>query len=101
MLIQAAVEARNANYAHIASSLSFSKRQWLDLEHEAARDASPIKVTRDPSQPGVSHSPNQPAEQCLRKHQPSVVCYNSTDSQLDQLNNLLFYRTADGMRTHH
>ena len=38
------MEARNANYAHIASTLSFRKRQWLDFDGEPPRDASPLKV---------------------------------------------------------
>ena len=44
--LQAAWEARNANYAHIAGSLSFSKRQWLAVEGEAPRNASPLKVAK-------------------------------------------------------
>lgn len=44
--LQAAWEARNANYAHIAAQLSFSKRQWLDVDGEAPRNASPLKVAK-------------------------------------------------------
>ena len=43
---QAGTEARNANYAHIAGSLSFSKRQWLEVESQAPRNASPLKVAK-------------------------------------------------------
>ncbi len=43
---QAGTEARNANYAHIAGSLSFSKRQWLEVESLLPRSASPLKVAK-------------------------------------------------------
>jgi len=45
-MLQAGTEARNANYAHIAGSLSFSKRQWLEVESLLPRNASPLKVAK-------------------------------------------------------